>query len=156
MPTIQGNGVQSSMGIGLLNQSSGINILAARPSASIFSPAPRRVSMNDDLDNANNAGTFLTEPRATVGRTSSRTNVGSPDRASAMLRGGNVGKSQSQAEFLHNTAPTFNQLPHNQLVSFNFLTQVPIDDFVIQEHSKASKMSARLKSNASMKIEREL
>lgn len=42
------------------------------------------------------------------------------------------------------------------MVSFNFLTQVPIEDFVIQEHQKASKMSARLKSNASMKIEREL
>jgi len=42
------------------------------------------------------------------------------------------------------------------LVSFNFLTQVPIEEFVIQEHSKASKLSARLKSNASMKIEREL
>ena len=44
----------------------------------------------------------------------------------------------------------------NMLVSFNFLTQVPIEEFVIQEHSKASKLSARLKSNASMKIEREL
>ena len=42
------------------------------------------------------------------------------------------------------------------LVSFNFLTQVPIEDFVMQEHQKASKMSARLKSNASLKIEREL
>ena len=42
------------------------------------------------------------------------------------------------------------------LVSFNFLTQVPIEEFVIQEHSKASKLSARLKTNASMKIEREL
>ena len=99
------------MGLGLINQSSGINILAAKPSASIFSPAPRRVSMNDDLDNnasGVNPGTFLTEPRATVGRTASRTNVGSPDRASAMQRN-NVGKSQSQAEFLHNTAPTFSQ-----------------------------------------------
>ena len=46
--------------------------------------------------------------------------------------------------------------PQNMLVSFNFLTQVPIEDFVTQEHSKASKLSARLKSNASMKIEREL
>ena len=44
----------------------------------------------------------------------------------------------------------------NMLVSFNFLTQVPIEEFVVQEHSKASKLSARLKSNASMKIEREL
>ena len=42
------------------------------------------------------------------------------------------------------------------LVSFNFLTQVPIEEFVIQEHSKASKLSARLKTNASLKIEREL
>ncbi len=42
------------------------------------------------------------------------------------------------------------------LVSFNFLTQVPIEEFVHQEHSKASKLSARLKTNASMKIEREL
>jgi len=33
---------------------------------------------------------------------------------------------------------------------------VPIEEFVIQEHSKASKLSARLKTNASMKIEREL
>lgn len=116
MPNNQGGGiggVHSSMGVGLLNQSSGINILAAKPSASIFSPAPRRISMNDDLDNANsnvNAGTFLTEPRATVGRTASRTNVGSPDRASAIQKAGNnVGKSQSQVEFLHNTAPTFSQ-----------------------------------------------
>jgi len=44
----------------------------------------------------------------------------------------------------------------NMLVSFNFLTQVPIEEFVIQEHSKASKLSARLKTNASIKIEREL
>jgi len=44
----------------------------------------------------------------------------------------------------------------NMLVSFNFLTQVPIEEFVIQEHSKASKLSARIKTNASMKIEREL
>lgn len=33
---------------------------------------------------------------------------------------------------------------------------MPIEEFVIQEHSKASKLSARLKTNASMKIEREL
>lgn len=42
------------------------------------------------------------------------------------------------------------------LVSFNFLTQVPIEEFVMQEHSKASKLSARLKSNADLKIEQEL
>lgn len=42
------------------------------------------------------------------------------------------------------------------LVSFNFLTQVPIEEFVHQEHSKASKLSARLKSNADIKIESEL
>lgn len=58
--------------------------------------------------------------------------------------------------------PQFNYTSHSpnaassQLVSFNFLTQVPIEEFVIQEHQKASKMSARLKSNASIKIEREL
>lgn len=52
-----------------------------------------------------------------------------------------------------------NASPQNSssmLVSFNFLTQVPIEDFVIQEHSKASKLLARLKTNASIKIEREL
>lgn len=42
------------------------------------------------------------------------------------------------------------------LVSFNFLTQVPIEEFVINENAKASKLSARMKSNASIKIEREL
>ena len=72
------------MGIGLLNQNSGLNILAARPAPNGFSPAPRRQSMNDDLD----AGTFsLTEaPRGTVGMRASRTNFASPDRASAMNR----------------------------------------------------------------------
>jgi len=34
------------------------------------------------------------------------------------------------------------------LVSFNFLTQVPIDEFIVQENSKASKLSARLKQTA--------
>ena len=42
------------------------------------------------------------------------------------------------------------------LVSFKFLTQVPIEEFVVQEHSRANKTSARLRSNASVKIEREL
>ena len=46
--------------------------------------------------------------------------------------------------------------PQNMLVSFKFLTQVPIEEFVVQEHSKANKTSARLRSNASVKIEREL
>ena len=46
--------------------------------------------------------------------------------------------------------------PQNMLVSFKFLTQVPIEEFVVQEHSRANKTSARLRSNASVKIEREL
>lgn len=46
--------------------------------------------------------------------------------------------------------------PQNMLVSFNFLTQVPIDEFILQENSKASKMSARLRNTASMKITYEL
>lgn len=51
------------------------------------------------------------------------------------------------------TSPT---TPNNVLVSFNFLTQVPIDEFIHQENSKASKMSARLRNTASMKIQGEL
>ena len=42
------------------------------------------------------------------------------------------------------------------LVSFKFLTQVPIEEFVVQEHSRANRTSARLRSNVSVKIEREL
>ena len=136
------------MGVGLLNQNSGLNILAGRPAPNVFSPAPRRQSMNDDL---NNGGTFtLTEPPP-----ASRTNFASPDRASAMNR--EAKQSISQAEMLGVSAMSLINTPQPQaMVSFNFLTQVPIEDFVIQEHQKASKMSARLKSNASMKIEREL
>ena len=48
------------------------------------------------------------------------------------------------------------QTPQNVLVSFNFLTQVPIDDFIHQENQKASMMSARLRNTASMKIQGEL
>ena len=42
------------------------------------------------------------------------------------------------------------------LVSFGFLKDVPIEEFVVQENSRANKLSSRLKSNASVKIEREL
>ena len=42
------------------------------------------------------------------------------------------------------------------MVSFNFLAQQPIDEFILQENSKASKMSARLRNTASMKISYEL
>lgn len=67
--------------------------------------------------------------------------------------------SPSPSPGLFNTISGTNspqQNSNSMLVSFNFLTQVPIEEFVIQEHSKASKLSARLKTNASMKIEREL
>ena len=46
--------------------------------------------------------------------------------------------------------------PGSMLVSFNFLAQQPIDEFIMQENSKASKMSARLRNTASMKISLEL
>ena len=46
--------------------------------------------------------------------------------------------------------------PGSMLVSFNFLAQQPIDEFIMQENSKASKMSARLRNTASMKISFEL
>ena len=42
------------------------------------------------------------------------------------------------------------------MMSFNFITSVPIDEFVQQENYKASKVSARLRSRASIKIEDEL
>ena len=112
--------------------------------------------MNDDLENA---GTFLTEPRAPSGKRAIRTNLGaSPDRASAINRGANeIKQSTSQVDMLHTSSISLmNATPSSALVSFNFLTQVPIEDFVLQEHNKASKMSARLKQNASAKIEREL
>ena len=54
------------------------------------------------------------------------------------------------------TGPTSPITPNTALVSFNFLTQVPIDEFIHQENSKASKMSARLRNTASMKIQSEL
>ena len=50
---------------------------------------------------------------------------------------------------MNRTSP---QTPNNMLVSFNFLTQVPIDEFIMQEHSKANTMSSRMRNTASMKI----
>ena len=119
----------SSMGGGLLNQNSGLNILAARNSVNNFSPAPRRASMNDDIEGG---GAFMTEPRASVGRTASRTNV-SPDRASAMMQG-NAKANNSQADMFQPSPVSMMNSPNastSQLVSFNFLTQVPIEEFVI-------------------------
>ena len=42
------------------------------------------------------------------------------------------------------------------MMSFNFITSVPIDEFVQVENSKASKAQDRLRSRASLKIEDEL
>jgi len=42
------------------------------------------------------------------------------------------------------------------MLSFNFLTQVPIEEFLSQEQHKASRLTARIKSRASLKIEEEL
>lgn len=126
----------------------------------MFSPAPRRASaVNEDI--GMEGGTFMTEPKGLVRKSSSRMNLNqaSPDRASAKMRANN---RSSDMDLLKSSPVSFmnNQGSPNastgQLVSFNFLTQVPIEEFVIQEQSKASKMSARMKSNHSMKIEREL
>lgn len=54
------------------------------------------------------------------------------------------------------TAPSSPQPGSSMLISFNFLTQVPIEEFVMKEHENASKLSARLRSNADLKIEKEL
>ena len=116
--------------------------------------------MNDDIGLGGGGGAFLTDLK----KTGSRMNLNSqsPDgRASAArLNGkGSAGEMSpnQQGSFMN---PAMLGSPsstgQNMLVSFNFLTQVPIEEFVIQEHSKASKLSARLKDNASAKIEREL
>ena len=42
------------------------------------------------------------------------------------------------------------------MMSFNFFTSLPIEEFVQEENLKASKMSERLRSRASIKIEEEL
>lgn len=115
--------------------------------------------MNDDI-----GGAFLTDLK----KPSSRMNLNSqsPDgRASAArLPKGSAGdmspspmNNQQQGSFMNpGMLGSPSSTGQNMLVSFNFLTQVPIDEFVIQEHSKASKLSARLQQNASVKIEREL
>ena len=111
---------------------------------------------NDDLGIG---ATFLTEMKQ-EGRMNMNLNTQSPDTRSnaIMLKEGQSGMLLSPSPspgfntVSGNTSPNSNSM----LVSFNFLTQVPIEEFVIQEHSKASKLSARLKTNASIKIEREL
>lgn len=111
-------------------------------------PGRRPSQMNDDI-----GGAFqLTE----IKKKDSRVNLNSqsPDtRGSAFHLGKDSNAQISPTGFVNSP-----QSPGggNMLVSFNFLTQVPIEEFVIQEHSKASKLSARLKTNASLKIEREL
>jgi len=60
----------------LLNQNSGINILAGRRQSAgglgvnKFTPAPWRASMNDDIGGVGESGSavFLTEPRANASR----------------------------------------------------------------------------------------
>lgn len=114
--------------------------------------------MNDDIG-LGGGSAFLTDLK----KTSSRMNLNSqsPDgRASAArLKGSAAGEMSpnQQGSFMNpGMLGSPSSTGQNMLVSFNFLTQVPIEEFVIQEHSKASKLSARLKDNASAKIEREL
>lgn len=42
------------------------------------------------------------------------------------------------------------------MVGFNFLTGVPLDDFIEEANFKASKISERMRSRASLKVEEEL
>ena len=118
--------------------------------------------MNDDIG-LGGGNAFLTDLK----KTSSRMNLNSqsPDGRASAARLNPTGKGSAAGDMSPNQQGSFmnpgmlgspSSTGQNMLVSFNFLTQVPIEEFVIQEHSKASKLSARLKDNASAKIEREL
>lgn len=120
-------------------------------------PARRPSQMNDDIGLG--GGAFMTDLKPS----SRNLNQQSADPRGSAVKlvkgsagGGDMSPNQQGSFMNPGVLGSPSSTGQNMLVSFNFLTQVPIEEFVIQEHSKASKLSARLKSNASIKIEREL
>lgn len=113
---------------------------------------------NEDLAIGNS---FLTEVKNSLSMTrkDSRTNMGEGRGSKANASPLIVDSLSPSPNMTHmgfgmsSTSPT---TPNNMLVSFNFLTQVPIDEFILQENSKASKMQQQMRNTASMKIHCEL
>ena len=105
------------------------------------------------MDLGGGGGAFgLTELKAPMTKPSSRMNLNtmSPDARKNSVDPLQASPPQQPFSSMSGTGSPMGHT--SMMVSFNFLTQVPIEEFVHQEHSKASKLSARLKSNASIKI----
>lgn len=106
-------------------------------------------------------GAFLTEMKSppTVTQQTSRQNLtatqGEMTNSAARVAMGRTSANEAGSAG-RGFSPVTSPASKSMMVSFNFLTQVPIEEFVIQEHSKASKLSARFRSTASRTIENEL
>ena len=105
---------------------------------------------NDDL------GTFLT--MTDVKPMAPNTISKSPEVRKSSMNIFNPNKSVDNVNTQSPLSQSARASPGSQsmMMSFNFITSVPIDEFVQVENSKASKAQDRLRSRASLKIEDEL
>lgn len=102
-------------------------------------------------------GTFLTEfkPSTTRNVVTKRQSQSIPQK----ITDKNIVNSSGQSpkvNFMSQTARHSTSPDHTMMMSFNFMTQLPIEDFISREQFKASKITERHKSRASLKVEMEL